>query len=491
MPAHTLPVARGMLQNRRWAPPAAALLVALVSLVPGPAAATPARVTGSAVAAAAVCPTPPQAGAVDAAVPWPQARYDYAAIGRLSQGAGVTVAVLDSGVDTSNPQLAGAITGGGDLIGAGSGLDDCVGHGTEVASIIAARPVAGIAFHGIAPAASVLSIRVSDRVETADGPVGQGDVTALVNGIQRAVAARPRPGVLNLSISTDTDDPALHAAIQAALDADIVVVAAVGNAHRTDGTADPTPYPAAYAGVVGVGAISDNSARQTNSQVGSYVDLVAPGDGVLAATRVSGHALVSGTSFAAPFVAGTAALIRSRFPGLDRTEVVRRLLATADPASGNASGYGYGALNPLRALTEVLPPPARAGPPATPAPVLPARTAVDDGHPSPSVAVLAVAAALLLGALLVATVALAAPAGRRRGWRPGTVDTAPDPRDDDEPPLFIPDGIPKPAYPALEAARSAGPRAGEHLRVPSADGRPGRGQDPARVAGPTPGLRGS
>jgi type VII secretion-associated serine protease mycosin len=483
-----------MLQNWRWAPSAVALLVALVSLGPTPATAAPARTgadTAAAATATAVCPTPPQPSAVDASVPWPQARYDYAAIGRLSRGTGVTVAVLDSGVDGSNPQLAGAVTGGGDLIGAGNGLDDCVGHGTEVASIIAARPVAGIAFQGIAPGASVLAIRVGDRVETTDGPVGEGDVAALVSGIQRAVAARPRPGVINLSISTDTDSPALHAAVQAALDADIVVVAAVGNAHRTDGTADPTPYPAAYDGVVGVGAISDNSARQTNSQVGSYVGLVAPGDGVLAATRVFGHAKVSGTSFAAPFVAGTAALIRSRFPTLDRREVVRRLLATADPASGNPSGYGFGVLNPLRALTEVLPPAAAAAPPATPEPVLLARTPADDGHPLPSVAVLAAAAVLLLGALLVTTMALAAPAGRRRGWRPGKVNTAPGPTGDDEPPLFTTDGVPGPAHTAIEPARSAVPRAGEYPRIPAARGRPARGQDPVRVAGPAPGRRGA
>jgi hypothetical protein len=104
------------------------------------------------------------------------------------------------------------------------------------------------------------------------------------------------------------------------------------------------------------------------------------------------------------------------------------------------------------------------------------------------VAVLAVAAVLLLGALLVTTLALAAPAGRRRGWRPGKVTIAPDPMDDDEPPLFTADGIPEPVYAVVEAARPAGPRGGEYPRIPAARGR-GRGQDPARVAGPAPGRR--
>ena len=327
------------------------LLVALTSV--GVAYPTPAS------AQAAACPVQPVVAPPIAAIGWPQTRYDLAALGRISRGEGVVVAVLDSGVDPTHPQLAGAVSDGGDPLHGGSGLDDCIGHGTAVASIIAARPVAGAGLRGIAPAATILSIRVSDRVQTETGFVGAGDLGALVDGIHRAIAARPRPSVLNLSLSSTTDSPALRAAIRAALEADIVVVAAAGNAHERG---DPTPYPAAYDGVIGVGAIEATGARLPGSQVGPYVDLVAPGAGVLAAAPGAGHQVVSGTSFAVPYVAAAAALVRARWPDLPHADVVRRLLATADPPSGGqpSADYGHGVVNPYRALTEVLPPAALA-----------------------------------------------------------------------------------------------------------------------------------
>jgi type VII secretion-associated serine protease mycosin len=383
----------------------AALLAATLVLVPGAGA-------GAASCPATAVATVAQAG-------WAQERYDLAAVGRLSRGEGVTVAVLDSGVDQTHPQLAGAARDGGDeLADGGTGLSDCVGHGTAVASLIAARPAPGIAFQGVAPSAQVLSIRVSERVATEEGVTGAGDLQALVDGIQAAVAARPRPGVLNLSLSTTTDSPALRAAVRAALDADIVVVASVGNLA---GQGNPTPYPAAYDGVVGVGAIDAQGRRLAGSQVGGFVDLVAPGGEVVAAARGGGHVTVSGTSFAVPYVAGTAALIRARWPQLRRDEVVRRLLATADPPAGDqpSPDYGRGVVNPMRALTEVLPPVVMAGPTTITPAIEPVRLGDGERGAAP-VGLLTAAGGLLLGALVVAGLALATPAGRRRGWRPGS-----------------------------------------------------------------------
>jgi type VII secretion-associated serine protease mycosin len=420
----SMPAVRPLAQ--RWITSLVALALPLVTTL----VALTGRPAHAATGAALVCSPALAPGQPAPDEPWPQSRYDLATVHRLSQGAGVTVAVLDSGVDPNHPQLAGAVRGGGDLLdGSTDGREDCVGHGTAVASIIAARPVPGIAFRGVAPQATVLSIRVGDRRVTEDGYVGTGDVSALVAGIQAAVAARPRPAVLNLSISTTTDSPALRNAIQAALDADIVVVAAVGNLAERG---NPTPYPAAYDGVVGVGAIGSAGLRYGPSQIGRYVDLVAPGEQVLAASPLAGHVAVSGTSFAVPFVAGTAALIRARWPHLDRTEVVRRLLATADPPAGGQPSleYGYGVVNPLRALTEVVPPAAPAGPAPTVEPVLDAAGLAADPATGPSGRVLAVAAALLLAAVAVAALAMVTPAGRRRGWRPGRLDPTPPPSDD-------------------------------------------------------------
>jgi len=442
---------------RRWVSSLVALTLPLVTAA---AAVTltgrPAHAAATSVAAVCSPPLAPSQPAPDE--PWPQARYDLAAVHRISQGSGVTVAVLDSGVDATHPQLVGAVRGGGDpLENSSNGLEDCAGHGTAVASIIAARPVPGVAFQGIAPQATILSIRVGDRRATEDGYVGSGDVSALVAGIQAAVAAQPRPAVLNLSISTTTDSPALRSAIQAALDADIVVVAAVGNLAERG---NPTPYPAAYDGVVGVGAIGSTDVRYGPSQVGRYVDLVAPGEQVLAAAPLAGHVAVSGTSFAVPFVAGTAALIRARWPGLNRTEVVRRLLATADPPAGGQPSldYGYGVVNPLRALTEILPPADDQEVPAA-EPVLDAAGLGASPATGPSGRVLAVAATLLLAAAGVTALAMVTPLGRRRRWRPGRLDVSPPPPDDggglfDHLPVRAAPGIGSGGEPGRDPARS-------------------------------------
>lgn len=99
-----------------------------------------------------------------AALPWPQQRYDPARLAPLANGTGVTVAVVDSGVDRVHPQLAGRVLAGTDLLDAGGdGRRDCAGNGTGVASIIAAAPRPGVAFHGLAPGARILPVRVSEQ----------------------------------------------------------------------------------------------------------------------------------------------------------------------------------------------------------------------------------------------------------------------------------------------------------------------------------------
>ena len=126
--------------------------------------------------------------------------------------------------------------------------------------------------------------------------------------------------------------------MRAALAADIVVVAAVGNQSRPR-RPDARTRPS-YDGVVGVGAISPDGLRLPTSQVGSYVDIVAPGDDVVVAAARRRAPPFQGTSLAVPFVAATAALIRARCPGLSQADVVRRLLATADPAPGGTAVTG-------------------------------------------------------------------------------------------------------------------------------------------------------
>lgn len=301
--------------------------------------------------AAPPCPASASAGGAQVtAVPWAQQRYAPQRISPLADGSGVIVAVIDSGVDAHHPQLAGAIRPGTDLLDPGDGTVDCVSHGTAVASIIAARPTLAVGFRGLAPAAEILPVRVSEQQVLETGPSGR---TVPAAGLAQAIRYAVGHGatVINLSVVLYRDDPAVRAAVRYAVDRDVVVVAAAGNQPPKG---HPVPYPAAYDGVLGVGAIGPDGARLPSSPAGSYVDIVAPGAQVTAATRVQGHGTYEGTSFATPFVSATAALVRQYWPGLPAAAVTRRILATADPTPGGRRGneYGYGALNPYRAVTE-------------------------------------------------------------------------------------------------------------------------------------------
>jgi len=299
-----------------------------------------------AVSAALAC----EAGRVVTEVPWAQRMLAPERVWTHATGRGVTVAVIDSAVDGNHRQLRGRVEKLMDYLPPASPAS-CVAHGTEVSSIIAAQRVSGVGFRGLAPDAKILPVRVSDRIEGNGATV---DPPTFARAIREA-AARPGVRVMNISLVLSTDDPLVRAAIADVVAADIVVVAAVGNNHANDDTpfADPPSFPAAYPGVLGVGAIAETGELLPQSQVGSYVDVVAPGADILVATPIEGHTVESGTSFAAPFVAATAALIREERPTATASQVVSRIIATANPSRGGP-GYGTGIVDPYRAVTEVL-----------------------------------------------------------------------------------------------------------------------------------------
>lgn len=396
-------------------PVLAALAVATLTAATGPAVAA-----SAALRSAPACATPLTPVRPVEATPWPQQRYDPARLAPLSTGAGVTVAVVDSGVDRTHPQLAGRVLPGTDLLEPdGDGGRDCAGHGTGVASIIAAAPLPGVAFHGLAPAARILPVRVSEQQVVQGRESGR---TVSPGEFARAIrwAVDQDADVVNLSVVLYADDPQVRSAVRYAVERDVVLVAAVGNLHDSG---DPRPFPAAYDGVLGVGAIGSDGARATFSQTGSYVDLVAPGSEVLVAAPAQGHQRVEGTSYAAPFVAATAALLRAYRPELTATEVVQRIVATADPAPGpgHGGGYGAGVLNPYRAVTDTGGG-RSSGPPAV--------AALADDRADPAVLARqtrrtaardrALVAGAVIGVTAIAVVVLAVvlPRGARRRWRP-------------------------------------------------------------------------
>ncbi|QGN45827.1 type VII secretion-associated serine protease mycosin [Micromonospora sp. WMMD558] len=365
--------------------------------------------------AAPACAAPLAPARPITTVPWPQQRYAPERLAPLATGAGVTVGVVDSGVDSRHPQLAGRVRAGTDLLDpGGDGTRDCAGHGTGVASVIVAARQDGVAFHGLAPQARILPVRVSEQ-QVVDGRESGRTVSA--RDFARAIRWAVDNGaeVLNLSVVLYVDNPAVRDAVAHALARDVVVVAAAGNLHESG---DPRPYPAAYAGVLGVGAIGVDGVRSSFSQVGPYVDLVAPGSDVVTAAPGQGHHRAEGTSYAVPFVAATAALLRQYRPDLDATEVAERILATTDPAPG--AGYGAGVLNPYRALTESGGGPARTRPAAAllderADPALLAQQARRAASRDRALLVAAIGGGTVTAAVLLA---LVLPRGARRRWRP-------------------------------------------------------------------------
>lgn len=401
---------------------AAALAVTALQGITGAAAASAAPPAGA-------CQDADPARAEVPTLPWAQQVLDPQRAWPYSRGSGVLVAVIDSGVDGDHPQLrrAGKVLAGRDFYFNGSlpGNFDCVSHGTGVASIIAADPLPGIGFAGVAPDTRILPVRISDRDVSDQGQALRIDPQVVAYGIR--YAADQGAKVINLSLAGLDDFPAIRQAVAYAVAKDAVVVAAAGNAQR-DATTELPSYPAGYEGVLGVGAVDIDGARMSASQIGTYVGIVAPGVKVLAATRVDGHAYDDGTSFAAPFIAGTAALVRAAWPQLSAPQVIQRLKATASPARGglDSDAYGAGLVNPYRAVTDgldlskpaalpaYLPPPpdqARLGQLAWEA-----RTAT-----SATWLTLASAGGIVLTALTAAFL----PRGRRRRWQPGRAPSVP------------------------------------------------------------------
>ncbi|GAA4243465.1 hypothetical protein GCM10022255_002670 [Dactylosporangium darangshiense] len=403
---------------------ALAVLLALAGfLTPDPAVAT----------APAGCPgtvrRPPPA---PSGTPWPQQWYDQSQLNALADGHGIVVAVIDSGVDARHPQLQGAVQPGPDQLDGGNSVLDCVGHGTGVAGIIAARAVAGSPFRGLAPAATILALRVSEQTEAEDGSLSgrRGTPAGLAAAIRDAVAHHA--GVINLSLVTYRDDEIVRDAVRYAVDNDVVVIAAVGNGAEQG---NKTPYPAAYDGVLGVGSVSPDTQRVTTSQIGPYVDLVAPGAQIVTTATPDGLQLVDGTSFATPFVSATAALLRQYRPDLSAAQVAAQLTATAD--GGHAGpGYGAGVLNPYRALTEYT----GASPRPAAQPLAQPARASSAAHMAARNQTLLLAFAGLLTVAIGFLIAVVVPRGRRRGWRPGLRELPPSqpPTPDRTEPAFSP-----------------------------------------------------
>ncbi|MFF0150374.1 type VII secretion-associated serine protease mycosin [Micromonospora sp. NPDC005203] len=263
---------------------------------------------------------------------------------RISRGAGVIVAVPDTGVQP-HPDLHRNLLPGTDVIDGGDGQNDQNSHGTGMAGLIAAHGQGStLGALGIAPDAHILPIR--------DTPAsGQGEPDKLAAGISFAV--RKGADIISISSVGGAGIP-LQQSIKTALAADVVVVASAGNRPQDAAVG----YPASEDGVIAVGGVDRDGNRAAVSVTGPEIDVVAPAVDIYSTSIDGKYRKGTGTSDATAIVAGAVALIRSKYPYLPAREVAHRLMATAIDKGppGRDDEYGYGVIDLVAALTADVPP---------------------------------------------------------------------------------------------------------------------------------------
>jgi type VII secretion-associated serine protease mycosin len=378
---------------------------------------------------------------------------------QVSRGEGQLVAVLDTGV-RPGPRLPN-VDPGGDYVESTDGLTDCDGHGTLVAGIIAGPP-GDDGFSGVAPAARLLSIRTtsvkfSPRMAGGDPVLARAsfDVETLGRAIVHAADLGAR--VINISevaclpADRTVDQAALGAAIRyAAVEKDAVIVAAAGNSGPTGSVAGGTSCesnpltdlsrpddPRNWAGVTSVSipswwqpyvlsaaSLTPDGQPSKFTMAGPWVGIAAPGENIVSVSNRDGGGLanglpnqrqqlvpLSGTSYAAGYVSGVAALVRSKYPELTATQVVHRITATAhNGARAPSNVVGAGTLDPVAALTWELP--AASQPDA--APVKPVAAPPEPAPKDRTPRIVAFAGTAALAVVVAAVAAIAAIAARRR-----------------------------------------------------------------------------
>jgi subtilisin family serine protease len=263
----------------------------------------------------------------------------------LAKGDGVLVAVVDTGVDASHPELKGSVVATFDAIEFEKGLNK---HGTSIAGLIAAHST----MMGAAPRARILAARVI-------GPTGMGGTFNILRGLDWAAANGAR--IINMSFAGPSD-PATHRFLQFAHNKGIVLIACAGNA----GPKSPPLYPGADPNVIAVSATDARDNLFERSNRGNYIAVAAPGADILVAVPNGAFEMSSGTSLSAAEVSGVAALILQRKPELnpDQVRAILQSSATDLGPKGHDSLFGAGLVNAYSALITEAPPPSSDAPPS-------------------------------------------------------------------------------------------------------------------------------
>ncbi|TLF55300.1 type VII secretion-associated serine protease mycosin [Nocardia cyriacigeorgica] len=369
-------------------------------------------------------------------VPPPELALDLRRARALSRGAGVTVAVIDTGA-TPHPRLPNLVGGGDYVVGGGDGLSDCDAHGTLVAGIIGAAADPADGFTGVAPEARILSIRYRSGAFRVERPSNDRNeqIAIEIRTLARAITHAANQGAGVIAVPLPICVPARAGVDQAMLSAAIgyavhvrgaLIVAGAGNTGTSGCEQNPPIDPARpgdrrnWAGVktistpgwfnsavLTVGFTSANGVPMADSLSGPWVSVAAPGTGIESLGPGGGGLIngvgapgslvpVGGASFAAAYVSGVAALLRSRYPNETPAEISARLQASAHaPARGVDNAVGAGVIDPLAALSYRTPP----EPPAglfRPSPLdMPPPPRAEDMRPAITATVVIVAAVLL------------------------------------------------------------------------------------------------
>ncbi|WP_241843076.1 S8 family serine peptidase [Agromyces albus] len=284
--------------------------------------------------------------------------YGFTTAWQTSRGKGVTVAVIDTGVNGNVAELRGAITDGTDVSGLGSPdgqtpVGEESHHGTMVASLLAGRGSGeGTGVIGVAPEADIITASVAFGQDT--GAVKSND-EQIAEAVRWAVDSGA--DVINMSLTRNTADwpESWDDAFMYAFDHDVVVVAAAGN--RGSGTTQ-VGAPATIPGVLTVAGVDRNkNASFDASSQGITIAVSAPSEKLVGVLPDGGYVQWDGTSASTPLVAGLVALIRSEYPDLDAANVIERLIKTADPNGQQVPSplYGWGIIDPVAALTAEVP----------------------------------------------------------------------------------------------------------------------------------------
>ncbi|BEL12333.1 hypothetical protein Q0Z83_105240 [Actinoplanes sichuanensis] len=290
-----------------------------------------------------------------------------------STGAGVVVAVIDSGVDGTHPDLAANMVSGFDATTDRAGTTtDRHGHGTHVAGTVAAVTGNATGISGVAPDVKIMPVKVL-------GDDGSGNMSDTAEGI--TWAADHGAQVINMSLGGTQKVTAVSNAIAYARSKGVTVVAAVGNS-REQGS--PTSYPAADAGVIGVAATDSNDRVGVYSNAGNYVDVAAPGTDIFSLAPNGQYKTMSGTSMASPHVAGLAALLKSYQKSLtpDQIEATLEKSAVDLGPVGFDNDFGNGRVDALAALNALAPATTAPTTPPTTAPVTKAPTTAPTTPPT-------------------------------------------------------------------------------------------------------------